>query len=179
MARLWPVPRGGEERVDIGKFNSDRAALANPPDDAGMWQTAILDHAADGRDTDAQPLGRAGNRDRDRFDLVFTHRASLVAGLKAGRLAEAPTGQIAMLSPARRAAVRLPWRYPSVNWYRSATLRRLSREIFNVGNGWVTTRETQIKSINPEDKSCAPMTFRRGIRVTATHLLSDQRTVPW
>jgi hypothetical protein len=77
-----------------------------------------------------------------------------------------------------RAAVRLPWRYPSVNWYRSATLRRLSREIFNVGNGWVTTRETQIKSINPEDKSCAPMTFRRGIRVTATHLLSDQRTVP-
>jgi hypothetical protein len=103
MPRLWPVAGGGEERVDIDKFDTDCATLANPPDDAGVWQTAILDHAADGRDTDAQPLGRAGNRDCDRLDLVFTHRASFVAGLKAGCLAEAPAGQIAVLSPARRA----------------------------------------------------------------------------
>lgn len=139
QARLLPVAGGCEERVDIDKFDSDRAALADPPDYARVWQTAILDHAADSRDADAQPLGRAGNRDRDRFDLVFRHRASLVAVLKTGRLAEAPAGQIAMLSPALRAAV--PYHGTTL---RSITSRqhsvRLGGDIFDVGSRWVTTR---------------------------------------
>jgi hypothetical protein len=35
MPRLWPVAGGGEKRVDIDKFDTDCATLANPPDDAG------------------------------------------------------------------------------------------------------------------------------------------------
>jgi hypothetical protein len=35
------VPGGIEKRVDISKFNSHRAALADPPDYTGVGQTAI------------------------------------------------------------------------------------------------------------------------------------------